>query len=77
MNTSCEGIFFFTFVEELHDLIVFKDGHPRLMAASRDDKFFGHSISPVGLLEELGLGENLDPKKNRFALRKDHWACCQ
>ena len=37
VDTSRQGIFFFAFVEKLHDLVVFDDGNPCFMAPRRDD----------------------------------------
>ena len=37
VNTACEGILFFTLVENLHQLVVFKDRHSCLVAPRCDD----------------------------------------
>ncbi len=37
MNAACEGILFFTLVEDFHKLVVLKDRDPRLVLSRRDD----------------------------------------
>jgi hypothetical protein len=58
VDASREGVFFFPFVEQFHDLIVFKDRHPCLVASCRNDKLFRHSFLPLGSLKSSDRRES-------------------